>query len=108
MESLREERVRELEFDKLKSVLKQVKQSDFGSGLLPRQFIQCASGNRETLDSILPLIQSGSLTVDKITLVFSTLSLEVDYLIQESRNKFYNGLMLYGEDGKQLIVYQTN
>lgn len=41
--------------------------------------------------------------VDKCTLIFSTLALEVDYLLCEGRNKFYDGLLLYGEDGNQKL-----
>lgn len=110
MEAFREERVREIEMEKLKAILAQIKALDMESNFIPRMFIQCSvkyikkdykvfqSGNRETCD-LLDLIQNGSNVIDKCTYVFSTLALEVDYLVRESQNNFFNALLLYGEDG---------
>lgn len=42
METFREERAREIETERLKSILGQIKELDLGSGLTPRIFLQCS------------------------------------------------------------------
>lgn len=49
MESFREERAREVEIEKLKTILTQIKELDMGSGLTQRMFIQCSVKFRKKL-----------------------------------------------------------
>uniref|UniRef100_A0A915CU35 WASH complex subunit 4 N-terminal domain-containing protein n=1 Tax=Ditylenchus dipsaci TaxID=166011 RepID=A0A915CU35_9BILA len=98
MDSLRQERARSVQIDKLKCLIKGLKESDSMNGLCERTYLQCASGNRETNYSITQLIRSGNLVVDKVLMAFTSLANEVDLLMHEAKSKFYDCLLLYGEE----------
>lgn len=55
--------------------------------------------------SIFSKICSGNDIIDKCTYVFSKLFIEVDFLINEARSKYYLALFLYNDEG---IVYKKN
>ncbi|KAI1720040.1 WASH complex subunit 4 [Ditylenchus destructor] len=100
---VREQRARVLEREKIRAVLASVKNADSGSGLYERRIVQCSSGVRDIVPSAHDLIKSQNALVDNILLAFVNIANEVDMLVNEARSKFYDGLLLYGEDGESLL-----
>ena len=47
--------------------------------------------------SLLQLIKTDNKVLNKIVIVFAALSSEIEFLIKEGENKYFWGLLLYGE-----------
>lgn len=61
------------------------------------------SGSRDSIE-ILEISQSGNAVVDKCVITFASLALEVEILADIARNKHFNALIAYGEDGKSFVI----
>lgn len=112
MEFSRENRARSLEVQKLAGILDKVRSLDSYTGLQERGSIACVvdltwslleiefqSSGRD-VSTVASLINSGNDIIDKCAMTFASLSVEIDLLVHEARTKFYDAILLYGEESK--------
>ncbi|KAI6188342.1 hypothetical protein M3Y98_00344500 [Aphelenchoides besseyi] len=94
-----EDRAQQFELQRLKQLVgiarsldEDLKTFDF-----KRSYIQCATDMPILSVGNLEIFESGNAFIDKTVTAFSVLAAEVENLVAEAQNKYYDSLLLYSE-----------